>query len=739
MNDQRTELRIAFDSRYPPFSEGADGEGHGLLLELWRAIAGNAGMQLRPVFGVWHEAMEAVLAGRADAHSGMLRSPEREKIFAFSVGLFSISTFLFVRADEKGKLLQDFADRSIGAVAESHEYEYLRSKIVEPNVCLFENNELLLRAAITGEVPAIVVDFPVAKTLLKRFDRLHALKPGEHLYSRSLRAALPVSRRDTLTLVNTAIEAVPPEEIERITEAYMPDMGSEWMPQWLLPAALTGGAVLSVSYLSSMVNRLIRERDQINRRLEQSEYRREEIERRFSSLAGSIPGFVYRCHTDGAWSVEYISDGCRYLTGYEQEDFLDRPDPPRITDFVHEKDIGWLHEIVRNSLRDGRLIDAEYRMVDRYGTEHWVLERGRAVGDEDGEVRFIEGLVTDITDRKNAEARATENARLQRLIADVIAELATAIPENLDEKLNASLARIVVEFRANRAYLMSSDEHLNAFRLTHDWATDSASPSPGYVLYADYPSEFESLAAGEPVTVEIASTAGGDTERGKETVWWCPVMQNNRCRGLLGVNVPVGDDRLTERERQTLQIIINLMSEALQRVELQEELKRQSITDPLTGAYNRRFFEERIAVAQHEYGREGRNSAVIMLDLDRFKELNDTYGHYVGDTVLRDFTTAITREIRPSDVLARYGGEEFVLLLAATGLDDAEQVAERVRSRVAGRQVVVGNSTIRYTVSAGVAATDEPGDTTPVTLLDRSDRRLYTAKASGRNAVVGRQ
>ena len=213
-------------------------------------------------------------------------------------------------------------------------------------------------------------------------------------------------------------------------------------------------------------------------------------------------------------------------------------------------------------------------------------------------------------------------------------------------------------------------------------------------------------------------------------------MQRDRCRGLLGLDAPADARGFPEPVRRTMQIIINLISEVWQRVELQEELKRQSLTDPLTGAYNRRFFEQRIAVAQDEYEREGRHSAVIMLDLDRFKQLNDTHGHHVGDTVLCDFASAVADEIRPSDVFARYGGEEFVVLLSATGLVEAGRVAERIRSRIAAREVAAGDTIVRYTVSAGVAATDEAGNKTPKLLLDLSDRRLYMAKAAGRNNVV---
>ena len=168
-----------------------------------------------------------------------------------------------------------------------------------------------------------------------------------------------------------------------------------------------------------------------------------------------------------------------------------------------------------------------------------------------------------------------------------------------------------------------------------------------------------------------------------------------------------------------------------------QALMRMAATDPLTGALNRRSFTERAQAELGRAARYGRPSTVIMIDADRFKSVNDRYGHAGGDAVLKAFVAAVGGCLRPSDLLGRIGGEEFAVLLAETGVAGAEVAAERIRATVAGAEVESGADTIRFTVSLGIAAVGEaPGALKDA--MDRADVALYAAKDLGRDrAVVG--
>ena len=171
---------------------------------------------------------------------------------------------------------------------------------------------------------------------------------------------------------------------------------------------------------------------------------------------------------------------------------------------------------------------------------------------------------------------------------------------------------------------------------------------------------------------------------------------------------------------------------AKERIELR--YKRASLVDPLTGILNRRGFMENAA---RQLGRVAINhqpAALIAFDLDRFKVLNDTYGHPVGDRVLCAFCDVVNTALRPGDLFGRIGGEEFACLLLNISQADAIAVAERIRSRFADREIVIGSMKVRATASAGVAFANEQ-DRDLHALILAADQTLYRAKERGRNRI----
>lgn len=171
-----------------------------------------------------------------------------------------------------------------------------------------------------------------------------------------------------------------------------------------------------------------------------------------------------------------------------------------------------------------------------------------------------------------------------------------------------------------------------------------------------------------------------------------------------------------------------------QRKQTERELVRLATTDPLTGIANRRRFIEQLELEQARIKRFGGVAALLMLDLDLFKRVNDTYGHAVGDTVLCHFAALAESHLRRVDLFGRLGGEEFGILLPGTDLSGATEFAERFRQHVADNPVPSDNRPISYTVSIGVTEFDSQ-DSDPDAILARADNALYLAKEHGRNRV----
>ena len=186
--------------------------------------------------------------------------------------------------------------------------------------------------------------------------------------------------------------------------------------------------------------------------------------------------------------------------------------------------------------------------------------------------------------------------------------------------------------------------------------------------------------------------------------------------------------------------LIARVNAALRVKQLQDELRqrnreldRVTRTDALTGLFNRRHLEERLAEMVSAARRSGHPVGVLMLDLDRFKSINDTAGHAVGDTVLCAVADRLRAEVRREDVAGRWGGEEFVVLFDPSRVDHAELVAERICRRVADEPIVIEpGRTVGVTVSIGCAVGLGHGEE----LLHRADAALYQAKAQGRDRVV---
>ena len=169
-------------------------------------------------------------------------------------------------------------------------------------------------------------------------------------------------------------------------------------------------------------------------------------------------------------------------------------------------------------------------------------------------------------------------------------------------------------------------------------------------------------------------------------------------------------------------------------IEYQQHLSHLATEDPLTRLLNRRGLEDAIYLSLAHASRRSLPTSAIMVDIDHFKQVNDSFGHEVGDQVIRNVAETLQRLSRASDVVARTGGEEYLLVLPDTGLDSARILAERIRAAIGERPLLVDHQRIPVTVSLGVASVT--GDVNLDALSQEADRAMYLAKQGGRNRVA---
>ena len=208
-----------------------------------------------------------------------------------------------------------------------------------------------------------------------------------------------------------------------------------------------------------------------------------------------------------------------------------------------------------------------------------------------------------------------------------------------------------------------------------------------------------------------------------------PVQRASQLMGAMELYLP-GPRELREDQIELLQGVAAQAAMAISHAQLFHAQEENALTDELTKLPNRRYMAQRFLQEMQRARRHHKGLAFLMLDIDHFKQINDTYGHLHGDAVLAELAKILNAAKRDSDVASRYGGEEFGIILVESGDTGAMSLAERIREKV---EVATFAGGLKLTVSIGVASTDDEALFT--SLIERADQALYAAKQSGRNAV----
>jgi two-component system cell cycle response regulator len=208
-------------------------------------------------------------------------------------------------------------------------------------------------------------------------------------------------------------------------------------------------------------------------------------------------------------------------------------------------------------------------------------------------------------------------------------------------------------------------------------------------------------------------------------------------RDILGILVLLMEktNALGFRQRDLLGVLVNQAATSLANARFHAEIERLAVTDGLTGLFNHRHFQEKLAHEFDRLSRFGEAVSLLLIDIDFFKKINDTYGHPIGDSVLRKVAGIVRKTIRTVDIPARYGGEEFAVVLVGTDARGAMKMAERLRKSVADAKFSAGGDTFSITISIGISTYTKDVKGKEI-LIERADKALYDAKGSGRNRSV---
>jgi diguanylate cyclase (GGDEF)-like protein/PAS domain S-box-containing protein len=488
----------------------------------------------------------------------------------------------------------------------------------------------------------------------------------------------------------------------------------------------------------------------------------------FRSLAEAIPEMMWTADSDGAH--DFFNNRWHDYTGLTAEQSRGWG----WKSALHPDDVTECTAKWARSLGTGDPYEIQYRLRGASdGVYRWFLGRGNPIRNEQGHVIKWFGTCTDIEDQKHnqqileeqirerTEELADANTRLQEEMwekdaarreldqqnekmmreltersqrATVLAKMGELMQSCIskEEVFTAALGFAPKIFPATRGAVALLNGQRNLAEIVGSWH-DCQLPESVFEPYHCW-----ALRTGHPHLVVAGDTTAPCTHAAgvKNTYLCIPILAQGEALGILHFQATDEAPTLADSELSFKTTFAGQVGLSVANIRLREALRTQSIRDPLTGLYNRRYLEEMLEREIRRAVRAEQGLGVLMLDLDHFKKFNDTYGHDAGDAVLRESGAFLAKSVRAEDVVCRFGGEEFVIILPTANLNAACMRAERVRSKL--RELTVlhqGQSLGMITVSVGVAALPEHG-TSPKELLEAADAALYRAKGDGRDRVV---
>jgi diguanylate cyclase (GGDEF)-like protein/PAS domain S-box-containing protein len=421
--------------------------------------------------------------------------------------------------------------------------------------------------------------------------------------------------------------------------------------------------------------------------------REHEYLRMLKTLLANIDGIVYRCRDDAQHTLEFASRGCLAVTGYDAAQ-LQHNAAVDFESLKHPDDQLWVAEAMRLALKERRAFDLEYRLIHADGSVRWIWDRGIGVHDAQGNVLAIEGLIHDVTSRKEAEQGLREAERRYRGLFDNALE---------------GIFRTTLDGR----YLGANPALANIYGFESPDELIANLHNIGSQLYVDPQRRQEFMR----IITSRGSVSGFESQiyrKNGDIIW---ISENAR--------VIVDDAGRLQGYEGTVEDIT-------ERKLYQSRIEQQANFDVLTGLANRSLLQDRLRQAILTAANYNTRLAVAFIDLDRFKFINDTLGHHVGDELLKTMASRFQACVQERDTVARLGGDEFVLLLNSPGsADEVRVVLERMLATVT-QPWMTEHGEYQVTCSIGVALYPDDGSDAQ-TLLKHADSAMYRAKDSGRN------
>lgn len=403
-------------------------------------------------------------------------------------------------------------------------------------------------------------------------------------------------------------------------------------------------------------------------------------------------------------------------------------------------------EFSRIVQQQGAVWGFESQVYRKDGSMIWISENARVIYDASGQLTGYEGTVEDITERKRAEAELHKRDGLLQGVAEATNHLLTHT--EYSTAIAKALATLGVAAEVDRVYIYENHPHSltgePAMSMRFEWTRDSIEPSIHKLYWQNQPYRtfgvsrwYDTLSVGNSIngiTREFPAAERRILARDDIlSILIVPILVNEQFWGYIGFDDCHSERRWSKSEESILLAMAASISGALQRQQTEQWVRHQALHDLLTGLPNRTQFNQQLALSLEDAQQNGEVLAVMFLDLDRFKTINDTLGHFIGDQLLKHVAKRLKDCLRSGDCVARWGGDEFTILLTQIScIEDIARVAERILEASKPALDLEGHR-LHISTSIGIALYPRDGKDVQ-TLLKNADAALYRAKEQGRNS-----
>jgi diguanylate cyclase (GGDEF)-like protein/PAS domain S-box-containing protein len=377
---------------------------------------------------------------------------------------------------------------------------------------------------------------------------------------------------------------------------------------------------------------------------------------------GMNSGMFFHCRTDTSRTMEFLSPGSASFTGYSELDILSGEKP--YGSIILSADLDMVLKTVQDSIQNSTEYNITYRIRNNFGSILWVMEQGRAYSMQGNAPDFCEGCVVDITEtRRETESPNLIPERIEKLHG-VAAELQRSRSAGDIYRICAEAGQSILNGVCSCIFLQTGDELELVASAGREQYPCSSGCSLGMAEIA--------LSTSSPCYFRSRDRSDGFCPAGTSGV--CFKLEDNAVFQLVSESSRV----FGNVDTRILELLLGYTQQGLKRIALHHHLINQALHDPLTGIYNRNYFNRVIELEEHRARKLGSAIGFIMVDVDNFKQINDKYGHQAGDSVLQEVARVLQNSLRKTDTVLRYGGDEFLIILTRMSADYSRTVERRI-------------------------------------------------------------